>query len=285
MVAPTNPSTPSPESASGCGCACSGGCCQRPPLAERLNDPATARAVHELLDVAPDLAGAAKLFVAFVRRSSDIAENVNGMVETARNAAGGTGASAVGLGAEVNRIRDQLRRGSELFENVEPILNADETQTALREIVAALPKLMAIAKIVEQFVGRSSDIAENVNGIVDTFRAALDQRWPTGAERAQIAEVPGRLMETVVSPSLHRLLQSRLLSAEAITVMDRVAACVVEGNERARVTDARVGLMGLMGALRDPGVQRGLGTALEIARAFGASREDDVRRAQDKAAQ
>lgn len=248
-------------------------------LTSQLADPATARAVSDLLTMAPDLAAAARMLMAFVQRSSQIAENVNGIVETARQSAGVAEGGSRSTLEKLEHVKEQVARGGRLFDEVAPILEDEQTLASLRELTAALPKLLAFAKLFELFIGRSSVIAENLNGVVDTFRQALNARWTSNEDRARIAKIPGQLMETVESPALHRLLASRVLSEEALGVMNRVAGCVIEGDQRAQEMDTQIGPLGLLKALRDPDVQRGVGEAIEIARAFGRMRAEAQPRA------
>jgi uncharacterized protein YjgD (DUF1641 family) len=235
----------------------------------RMDDPQIATAVDNLLVMAPDLAGAAKLLIGFVQRSSQIAENVNGIVDTARQAATGQdGRAGAGI-ADVPQFIAKAERLAKLVDQLEPLLSKPETIASLQSLVAALPKLMTMLKLFEMFLGRSSDMAENFNGVVDTFREAINKKWPTSEERARIARIPAQLMETVESPALHRLLHSKVLSDEALTVMNHLASCVIDADRKVRDTNSTVGPLGLLKALREPEVQRGMAEAIEIARLFG----------------
>lgn len=252
----------------------------------RLADPTVAEAIDNLLRMSPDLAGAASLLIGFVQRSSQIAENVNGIVDTARQASSGPdGRAGAGL-AELVAKKDRLLRLVELAERLEPVLSNPETLRSLTTLVESLPKITAMLRLVELFIGRSSDMAENFNGVVDTFRTAINKRWTNEAERDRIARLPGRLMDTIESESLQRLLESFMLSPEGLDVLDRLlrsgafrpealsligraSAAAVEAEKSVRNTGARVGPLGMLKALNDPDVQRGLAHAVELARLYG----------------
>ncbi|MDX2147313.1 MAG: DUF1641 domain-containing protein [Planctomycetota bacterium] len=255
-------------------------------LSSRLKDPRTASAVTDILAMAPELAGAARILIGFVQRSSQIAENVNGIVDTARQSAMGPDGRPGGGIAQVVEIKDKLTRAMTLLDRLEPLLADPKTLASLESLLKSLPKLTAMLHIFELFLGRSSEMAENVSGVVDTFRQAINKRWPTSAEREKIASIPGQVMDTIESPALHRLLssfvlseggidvlerllQSPVLGGPALEVVGRLADAVVEADTRLKGTDARVGPLGVIRAMNEPDVQKGIARAIEIARIFG----------------
>lgn len=259
-----------------------------------MSDPAIAESVDDLVRMLPDLAGAARLLVGFVQRSSQIAENVNGIVDTARQAAAGSdGRAGAGLG-DLAALKDRFTRALALVDALAPLLEKPETVASLLRVVESLPKLTAMMTLLEMFLARSSDIAENLNGVVDTFRTAINARWTNDAERARIAALPGRLMDTIESEALHRLLDSFVLSTEGLDVLDRLlrsgaftpqaldlvgrlANVTVEAERGVRSRDARVGPWGMLKAMSNPDVQRGMAQAIEVARLFGQHSREKAR--------
>lgn len=104
-------------------------------LLARLDDPATAAALHELLDNVEMLSMLVGMADGLVRRSEDIAGNIAGGIAEVRLAAtealGGTG-DLKAVGAEINALLPVLRAGA-------PALNAlASSRMAAPETISAL---------------------------------------------------------------------------------------------------------------------------------------------------
>jgi uncharacterized protein YjgD (DUF1641 family) len=102
----------------------------------------------------------------------------------------------------------------------------------------------------------------NELGLLDTLKDLMDP------------ELIGRLSELVLTPGTMKLLDRAddlLELAGSVNVEDlkRSLPLVKAALEALAREPKPVGLRGLLGALRDPDVQRGLGLAIEVLRAIG----------------
>lgn len=237
----------------------------RVALERLMQDPETAASVAEFLRKLPELNAAVDVLRDFVHSSSRLADNAADIVQTARTAAAAEGAS-------MERMESLMRAagtGTRLLEEMAEPLGDPETVTSLRELVEMVPKLVAVLDILEQFVSGSSRFAENLNDIVLTARKAAEKAWPELGDRQSLLDLPGELLQVVESPALRRLLVSRVLSDEALDVMDQVADATIEAHRESVTADARVGRFAAFKALGDPDVQRGLALTLGLAKSLG----------------
>jgi hypothetical protein len=159
--------------------------------------------------------------------------------------------------------------GTRLLDEMREPLNDPETVTSLKHLLEMVPKLVAVADILEQFLAGSTRFAENLNDIVQTARDAAEKAWPEMSSRQGLLDLPGEILAVVENPALRRLLGSRVLSDDALDVMDKVADATIEAHRRSVTADLSVGRIGAFRALGDPDVQRGLGLAIELARTLG----------------
>ena len=71
------------------------------------------------------------------------------------------------------------------------------------------------------------------------------------------------------APALNAVVESGMLRPEVMGTLAELGDCVVEGRARATEQGTKVGPFGIVGALRDDDVQKGMGLLIEIARALG----------------
>ncbi len=229
-----------------------------------LADPETVTALEDALDRLPELTATIDLISGFLANSSRIAENVNGIVTTAREAAS-EGDPAAGI----DRVKRLATTGSRVADELGDPLSDPELLRSIRDLLEMLPRLVAVLGMLEAFLQNSSRFAENVNGIVNTARRAAEDKWPDLTDRQGLLSLPQQLLDIVNRPALTRLLDSQVLSAGALHVMDQVAGATVEAHQVAVEGDRKVSAFGAFRALGDPDVQRGLAFGIELARALG----------------
>ena len=229
-----------------------------------LDDPETMGGLEQFLTRLPELNATVELLSGFLANSSRLAENANGIISTARKAAGDIDAVEQG-----ERLRGAVERGTRIAETLGETLSDPETLESMKSLVDMLPKLVAFAQILEQFLESSSRFAENVNTIVATARKAAADKWPDLLDRQGLLDLPQQVHELINSPSLRRLLGSRVLSDGALHVMDQVAAATVEAHATSVGNDARRSRIGAFKSLGDPDVQRGLAFTVALARSLG----------------
>ena len=232
-----------------------------------LSDPETVAALEGAIERLPEFTAAVGLLSSFLASSSRIAENANGIVNTAREALGGGNGNGTGL--RVERIREWAHTGSRVADELQDPLSDPENLRSIRELLDMLPQLVATLKMLELFMANSSRFAENLNSIVTTARRAAEDRWPDLMDRQGILALPTKLLDVVDSPALNRVLASKVLSDGALHVMDQVADATVEAHGRSVAQDKKLGRIAAFRALGDPDVQRGLAFTVELARSLG----------------
>jgi uncharacterized protein YjgD (DUF1641 family) len=238
-------------------------------LQAMLSDPDTVAALEGAIEKLPEFTAAVGLLSSFLANSSRIAENANGIVNTAREALGANRDNGNGGGLRVEQIREWAHTGSRVAEELGDPLSDPENLRSIRELLDMLPQLVATLKMLELFMENSSRFAENINSIVTTARRAAEDRWPDLMDRQGVLTLPNKLLDVVDSPALNRVLASKVLSDGALHVMDQVADATVEAHANSVAEDKRVGRIAAFRALGDPDVQRGLAFTLELARSLG----------------
>ncbi len=234
-----------------------------------LDDPENVAALEDALTRLPELTATIDLISNFLAGSSRIAENANGIINTARESMAG-----VDMPEQVERMKRLAATGNRVAEELGDPLSDPELMASMRELLEMLPRLVALLKVFEMFLANSSRFAENVNSIVTTARRAAEDKWPELTDRQGLLSLPQQLLDVVNSPALTRLLESQVLSDGALHVMDQVAGATVEAHAKAVDHDVKVSAWGAFKALGDPDVQRGLGFTIALSRAIGRRMKD-----------
>lgn len=176
-----------------------------------------------------------------------------------------TVARAVESGVDVDT---RLAEFSRLFEKAtEP-----STLTALGQLLDALPQLANMAKLAEEFPA----LLATVGDVIDDYQ----QRFAASAIDVEKAVVNGLkavlyLGTQVDMEHLRRigdLLASDILNPNALNVVDNAAKSLNAAQEQVcRAASDRIGMLGLLKALRDPRIQRSLAFAVQFGKCFGGN--------------
>jgi len=229
-----------------------------------IDDPDTFDAIEQFVQKLLEINSTIELLVNFLASSSRMADNANGIVSTAREALGDTD-----LYETSERIKQAASTGTRMADEVVPTLSKPETIESIKQLMEMLPRLVEMMQLMEQFAAGLSRFAENLNSIVSTERKAAEDKWPDLLDRQGIIALPGKVLDVVNSPALRQLLESRVLSDEALNVMDQVADATVEAHSTVIEKDEKLTRFGAFKALGDPDVQRGLALTIELSRALG----------------
>jgi hypothetical protein len=153
-------------------------------------------------------------------------------------------------------VQGRLERGMQLLERLSDDATMANLEQAL-DLADQLPGLasMAVDVVDEQAARLRDEGIDPGHAVANGTRTAL-----------QFASLVG----TREVHALKTILASEALAPEAVAVVSAAAQALVECQGRER---KRVGLFGLMGALRDPDVQRALDFLLGVGRRFGAALE------------
>ncbi len=269
-------------------------------LLERLSDPRTAEALHQLLDHAELLAYSAGALDGLLRRGETITDNVAASLEEVRQAIPAERGAILGelaaLGNELPALTTTAHQLARL--SAEPEFQA--TLTALRDpaTLQALNQLLGQLELVAFGLSALTSLAARGEELTDNIRASLDD--VRGAIPSESNEVIGQLFSlTILIPYLPRLvavapqfiqvierlapfvasqefdalLSSGVFQPATVKLVGQAGDAFVEAYNEQRVRPRRLGLRGLFGALRDPDVQRAASLIVNVAKRFGRSLE------------
>ncbi|MEN1704387.1 MAG: DUF1641 domain-containing protein, partial [Planctomycetota bacterium] len=238
---------------------------RRESIARLLEDDQVAQSLEELVGKLPELNAVLDIMRQFVTSSSRLADNANDIIRTAKDGFG----NGKSLADRVGELQTAAEQGGKLAGQLGGPVTNDETIESLKSLIGMLPDLVATLKIVEQFLANSTRFAENLNAIVQTARDAKPGSFLEGLDREVLLDLPTKALELVKSPVLGRLLESRVLSVDALDVMDGIADATIAAHTNTSTNDLRVSRLGAFKALGDEDVQRGLALAIELARNIG----------------
>ena len=222
-------------------------------LEKRLQDPETREALVHLLDRLDTIDRAIDLLDRLERQWAPALELTVDVVDD-----------------ELTRAAD---RGMVLDERTGTVLRLLDalTEPATADALEALLGRM-------EHLERLSALAEAAPGAVAVLVDVLDAEYARARERGQDPEqllreaagALGRLGALVQSDEFEALLDSGVLDPEALQTVGSLGSALVESQKEAqRGETPRRGLFGLIGALRDPDVQRAIGFITSFAKTFG----------------
>ncbi|MHB1552846.1 MAG: DUF1641 domain-containing protein [Acidimicrobiales bacterium] len=148
-------------------------------------------------------------------------------------------------------------------------LNDPGVAASLLTILDHVDLLATLATSLSELLQRGDTIIESVTSGVGELAAAAkarpDLQLPSPAELSELAREL-----SAATPTLTKVLSSHMVNEQTISVLSLVAESAVEGAERVRADRASItGLRGVLKAVRDPDVGRGLGFVVEIVKALG----------------
>lgn len=149
-------------------------------------------------------------------------------------------------------------------------LSEPSTVTALAELLDRLPKLAQMAKFAEDI----PDILATIGDVLDSYQQRCAAQG-IDVEKAITNGLHAALFlgSQVDNEHLQRigdLLGSDILNPHAVKVVDNAAKSLT--NAQQNVCDSmskRIGVFGLLGALRDPEIQRSIAFAIQFGKCFG----------------
>ena len=226
-----------------------------------------------LLERGPEIEYLLDTFGQMLKRSPDIADNVNRAIGDVRGRVGGeTG----GLGRLVQTAA-QLERLSESpsFQVLLERLQDPQTATSLEGLLERLDRITAMLEAVERLLVRAPQFADNVNTLVqqlrdkNTGRAVEAVRELGTIDPRQLVQLLNDLFVVVESPQTRALLRSSVFLDQSVALVDEAAKSAVEATEDAAAGRRTTSIFGLLSMLKDPDVQRTLQFGLAFARRFG----------------
>lgn len=221
-------------------------------LAEHLRDPATQAAVDGLLDRVERLNRALDAVTA-------VTQQAPAAIATVTDIADAEFAAAAARGVDVDQ---RLHLALHLAER----LTAPRTVavlSALLDRVEAVEPLLAAADAAPGFVAMAVDTVDDL--MLDAQARGLDVDRAVGQGVGAAIRL-GAMMGPAQVASIEAVLGSGLLDPATVRVVGGVGRALAAATTE---PPPRVGLLGLLVALRDPDVQRALGLLLAVAAGIG----------------
>jgi len=244
-------------------------------LAARLDDPAVVENLNRLLDQLPLLAFGAKAVSELIQRGDTITESIS---------------------QEVSELR-QLKVWDETPRLVESIPQLYKAGTGLAEAAnkPAFHKLLAKLELIVFAVESVDGLIRRSDTIIDSTRQSLidaTKLLPDTATAEKLMGLAGRipglfevamkLLDTGIVEKLEhvstaavQIVDSGLLDSAKVKTLADMGGTMVETLDQTKKKAARndipkVGVLGLLGALRDPDIQATLAFALDFGKRYGA---------------
>ena len=160
-------------------------------------------------------------------------------------------------------VDERAREGLRLLETItEP-----ETAAALEQVLDRSDQLAELAALAED---APAAIATVVDILDAEYARAAAQGYDPEQTLRQAFSAFGRLGELFRTDEFEALLDSGVLDPQALQVVGSLGSALVDTQEEARRGDTpNQGVFGLLGALRDPDVQRAVGFVTTFAKKFG----------------
>lgn len=236
------------------------------PLREQLGDPATMESLSRLLARAGDVE---KL----IDRASEANNAADGLVATLADVVDEHCQSVNATGTSVD-----TRIGSlvDLFMKVtEP-----KTVDALSKLIDRLPELEQASRLLHEV----PNLVAMATDILDEHATRLrEQGIDVGTSISQGLQAMLWLGSRVSQNELDRLgflLRSDVLDPHALEVVGNAATSLstCQRDSCEMETPERIGVLGLLKAIRDPNVQKAIGFGVRFAKCFGSGRNETNRK-------
>lgn len=157
---------------------------------------------------------------------------------------------------------------------LDAMLADPEIRQSLAVIVANAPTLAALAAIGTGLLQRGPELADNVNGVIQSLREdaetgqASDLRTAIGA-LARLAPIATTLAER--KETIQGFLDSPILQPEIVQVIGTFGEAALAADQRTRGKQVSVGgIFALNKVLKEPEVQETLAFFVEFARVYGS---------------
>jgi uncharacterized protein YjgD (DUF1641 family) len=265
-------------------------------LLDRLNEPGTAEALNRLLDHAELLAYSATSLDGLLRRGEELTDNLRASIDEARHAVPTpTLPSSEQVGQFVGQLPQLLEltsRLAELSQRSEFVAALDTlsnpaTLSALDGLLRRMDLLLFAIQSVEALLARGEELADNVHaslqelklavpsgsidphGVLESLNKFLPYIPRLVAVAPQFIEVIERLEQLVSSEEFDALLNSGVFDPQTVALVGRTGDAFVASYNANRSSNERIGLVGLLRALRDPDIQRAAALVTDFGRRFG----------------
>lgn len=265
-------------------------------LQARLNEPRTAEALNQILDRIELIAFTVTALDGLLQRSEQIGDEVARSVSDLKASTPPEFTTFVQHLPQLLEILPQFLAfaptlinlvNSPEFQKLLDVLSTPETLEAIIVLMENMDKLAFAVEAIDGFLQRGDVIIESVAASVKDAKAGVEgsdikkvmDSLPQIMEATpQLLDATSQLLpilasepmqEFINSGALDRLLNSGILAPQTIDVVGHAGGALVESYDKTKTTDTRAGLFALLGAARDPDVQKALGFFVEFGKQFG----------------
>lgn len=273
-------------------------------LLARLDDPDVVDTLNRLLDQLPLLTFGAEALSEFIHRGDTLADNISSGIAELRQTVVLPEVPGGGLQffeTMAGNIPGLMKTGVQLAETAtKPAINnllsqglieelgKPETIDLFKRLLDKLELIVFAVEATDGFLRRSDAIIENIrDSVKDAMqllpdKATLSQLENLAASAPHVLEAASTLIDSgmvekfrQLSDATDRLIASGLLDPATMKMladMGSALTATVESTRRQAVqgTPARIGLFGLLGAMRDPNVQASMAVLIEFSKRYGA---------------
>lgn len=259
-------------------------------ITQRLEEPGKLDSLNRLIDHLDLIATTVDAADGFLRRGEVILDNVSEGVQQVKQA----GVSPA-LSETVRRLPQALEHLPALLDLVDrsSALLSSPGVARLLEMLSDPARLKALASLLEHieliafsvealdgFLRRSEVVMDNVAGAVQEVKKAVPNlEGPTRslAEWAKylplLTDILPKVKRLLDSKGFYTLIHSGIFEPATVSVIGQAGDALVESYNRITPDTKPMGIMGLMGASRDPEVMRALTFLTEFGRRFGQKLE------------
>jgi hypothetical protein len=238
-------------------------------------DPATIEGLKRLAARSDDLIALLDLVGAGLKRGPEIAGNINGLVQLARDSSAGQGGRIGDFTAALARIRALIE--SDSFKALEGALADPQTGASLVKVLERAPDLTSLIDILDRFLQRGPEFSDNVNSLV---RIARGLNFPLDVPEfltslgkldfVGLIELTRTLYPILASPQVQTLLtRTDILGEDTLALVNAAARSALDAQKQETKADAKAGPFGALKGLSDPDVQRTVAFGLDFAKRFG----------------
>ncbi len=192
-------------------------------------------------------------------------------------------AMATGADAIDETVARAARSGVDVDERIKGLggllekLSEPATVSAIGELVDSLPQLAQLAKLASSM----PNVVAMLVDVVDEFQQRCDADG-VDIERAlanglQAALWLGSKVDHEHLMHIGDLLDSDILNPHAVRIVNNAAQSLTSAQQHQceKPSQARIGMLGLLGALRNPEIQRSLAFAVQFGKCFGKNLDRD----------
>ena len=262
----------------------------REQLQERLADPRTIDSLNRLLDRVDVISASVEMLDEFLRRSSEVADNVSQSLDEFRSKKEDD--ETVGL---IEKLPGLARAGSKMADvanspSFDRLLDSGllerlaepRTIEGLTALLDRLDLLVFAAKATDEFLRRGDEVADSIAESVDDLRKLANAADATEIRRAaeylpQLTKAGHQLLASGLLDKMSTLTDAGTTLAEAgffepetvkpLAEMGRAAVASYVAAKTA--PQKKYGVFDLVKLLKDPSIQKSLNMVVEMSRQFG----------------